>query len=87
MIESLICWTLAIWFLFFLTNHATILGRLRTAIMPVLPGWMREMLQCAFCMAFWILSLFTLFVGATPMIVLCPPCVLLFEMVFQKLKQ
>ncbi len=86
MIESLIWWTLSIWFLFFLTNHATIFGKLRSVIMPVLPGWVRDLLQCAFCYAFWLLAVFTLFIGATPMIVLCPPCVLMWDLLFLRLK-
>ncbi len=86
MIEALVFWTLATWFAFYLVNHATLFGRVRAAVFPALPTWLANSLQCAFCMSFWILAVFTLFVGATPMILLCPPCTLMWEMLFLRLK-
>ena len=83
---ELLFWTLAIWFGYYLVNHAQMFDRLRTAAMPALPGWLRYALECAICFSFWILAALSLFTGWTPMLLMCPPCTLIFDLVYRRLK-
>ncbi len=88
MIEILLFYVLAIWFAYYLTNHAemSLLVKLRAAVFPVLPGWLAYSIQCAFCFSWWVLTALSLFTGWTPLMVLCPPVCLFVELTYQRLK-
>lgn len=86
MTEALLFWTLSLWFAFYLVNHAELFDRLRGAVIPVLPRWLAYPLQCGACFTFWTLSALSLFIGFTPLCVLCPPCVLMFDLIYRRLK-
>lgn len=83
---ELLFWVCALWFAYFLVNHAEMFARLRQAVMPALPGWIRYVLECAICFSFWILAALSLFTGWTPLLVMCPPCVLFADLTFRRLK-
>lgn len=82
----LVFWTLAIWFLFYLMNHAAMFDRLRAAVMPALPRWIAYSVSCAFCTAFWVLAAFSLFTGWTPLLLVCPPTTLMWDLAYRRLK-
>ena len=83
---DLIFFTTAIWFLYFLVNHAEIFSRLRQATMPALPRWISYALECSICFSFWILAALSLFIGWTPLLLMCPPFVLMFDLSYRRLK-
>jgi len=83
---ELLFWVCALWFLYFMVNHAEMFSRLRQAAMPALPKWISSMLSCAICFSFWIMAALSLFVGWTPMLLMCPPFVLMFDLSYRRLK-
>ena len=83
---DLIFFTATIWFLYFLVNHAEMFSRLRQAAMPALPKWISYVLQCSVCFSFWLLAALSLFTGWTPLLLVCPPFVMMFDLSYRRLK-
>jgi hypothetical protein len=84
-LESVILLSLALWLLYFLVNHAEMFRRLRTAVMPALPNWLRYPLECALCLPFWVLVAASLLTGWTPMVLWVPPVVLGLDLCYRRL--
>jgi hypothetical protein len=84
--EAVLACAIAVWFGFYLINHARLFDRLRAALSPLLPGWLKSLLHCPLCVCFWAMSALSLFTGWIPLIVLAPPCTLFIELAFQKLR-
>lgn len=99
MTELILFWVSAGWFKFYLINHAAIFSRLRAALAPLIPCWLKTLLKCPLCVSFWglilaqllylalwLFSAASLFVGFIPLAVICPPAVLFVELAYQRLK-
>lgn len=84
-LEIVILNALLIWFLHFLINHAELFAPLRTALMPLLPRWIRYPLECSLCLAFWLLAAMSLFTGWTPLVLWVPPVTLGLDLCYQRL--
>lgn len=86
MIDQILVLSLFVFFVYYLLNHATLFERLRAAVLPVLPHWIANSLQCAFCFTWWSLAAFSLFTGWNPFPLLCPPVVLGMDLVYRRLR-
>lgn len=85
-LEQVVLTALAIWFVFFLINHADLTAKVRNALMPALPRWLSYPLQCAICFSFWLLAAFSLFTGWNPLILCVPPVTLGIDLSFRRLQ-
>lgn len=86
-LEATILWALAIWAVFFVANHAELTRRVREAVLPVLPRWLASLLTCPFCISWWGMLIFCIGGGYTPLLLTCPPIVLIIDKMFVKLSK
>lgn len=86
-LETVILFSLAFWFFFYLANHAKITEKIRNALSPVFPNWIKGAATCALCSSFWVLAAFSLFTGFTPLLLWVPPATLFIDLTYQKLTE
>jgi hypothetical protein len=87
MISTLLIYSLTVFFLFYLVNHADLFDKVRLAVIPSLPHWLSYPIQCAFCACFWItLSLWYFNLADLWLVFTAPPVTLLLNLIFLKLK-
>jgi hypothetical protein len=86
MLDTVILTALSIWFAFFVVNYAELFDPLRQWIFPRLHPKLRYAITCPICFATWCLVAFSLFTGFTPLLLYVPPCCLLFDLIFNKLR-
>ena len=86
MIESIVKWSLGLFFAFYLLNHSELFARVRGWLFPRLWSKAVYALECALCSAFWVLLVYSLFTGFTPLIFCVPPCCLMLNLVYLNLK-
>lgn len=85
-LEAIFTTTVALWFVYFLINHAEVTAKVRAALFPALPTWLATLLACPLCLAFWTLCAISLFWGWTPLTLWCPPCVLMWDLAFRRMQ-
>lgn len=86
MIDQILCISLALWFAFYIVNHAELTKPLRDAMVPIMPGWLAYAISCALCFSFWTLTVLSLFVGFSPLLLTCPPTTLFINLLYLRLK-
>lgn len=90
MLTNLVLVSFSIWFAFFLINYAEVTGSLRNRVAPFLwarwPG-IAYVLSCPLCLGWWILVGYCVAtVSFTPLLFAAPPCVLILDLVFNRLR-
>ncbi len=85
MLNSTITYAAAIWFAFFVINHAEITAKLRDALAPLAPSFLKRLLGCALCTGFWTMSAITLYTGYTPLLLTVPVATLFIELTYLRL--
>jgi hypothetical protein len=78
----------ALFAIYYVLNHSEILAKVRAALAPAVPPWIRKLFSCSFCLSFWL----TFGVWAiTPTgfgIILAAPVVVMFlSLVYDKLSK
>lgn len=86
MLETTVILALCIWFTFFLVNYAEAFFAVREFVLPRLWPKLRYVASCPLCYGWWVMVALSLFVGFSPMTVTTPVCVLLLDLVFNKLR-
>lgn len=84
--EALLLYCLQVYFVYYLLNHATMFDKVRAAILPALPWWLRELIECPFCVGFWVTFVLSLLVGFSYLILCAPPVVLFMDAAYCRLK-
>ncbi len=88
MLEAIVVYSLAIWMVFFLVNHAEMFNTVRAVIAPKLPRWLKYSLSCALCFGWWTCVAVSLFFSGSFALlnVCCPPAVLFLDLSFRRLR-
>lgn len=84
--EGLLLYCLAVYFVFYLLNHAVMTEWLRKAIGPLAPRLLREMVSCGFCFTWWSTLALSLLVGFNYFLLCAPPVVLFMDGIYRKLR-
>lgn len=84
-LETVVLASISLWFAFYVVNHAEVTRKVRAGLLPALPGWITDLIECPICASFWALTAFTLLVGYTPLMWVCPPIVLLLDLIYRRL--
>lgn len=77
----------SIFFFFYLINYSEIFEKLRNAIFPVIPEFLRKMLQCSFCFSFWTMVVTSFFIGVSLLVLTIPVFTMFVDLLFKKLRQ
>lgn len=85
--ETLLFYSIAVFFAFWVINYSEILDQLRTAVFPILPRWLGYPLSCSVCFSFWLTGALAFFVsGVFPLIFTTPVCVMFLELSYLRLR-